>query len=150
MYKNILTLHFQNLQNVKFNIQNFIFLALIAEKLSITESKSTVLVISFSIDRSDKLVSLLWFIVDRKYVLINLSLLKLRSHDAVVQGNVRYKRIAVQIFGNMSVIEYSYINSKIFKGVWFLRSGNIPNTRFLKFTNLSTNDEYWPLLTLVI
>jgi len=28
-----------------------------------------------------------WFIVDRKYVLTNLSLLKLRSYDAVVHYN---------------------------------------------------------------
>jgi hypothetical protein len=30
--------------------------------------------------------------VDRKYILINLNLLKLLSRDTVVQGNVRSKR----------------------------------------------------------
>jgi len=83
---------------------------MIAEKLLTTESKSTIFVVYFSFDSNDKLVSLFWFIVNRKYVLINLILAKLRLHDAIVKDNVRYKRIAIQIFRNIYV---SYVSIRV-------------------------------------
>jgi len=71
-------------------------------------SKSMFFVISFSIDNIAVLVSLYCDMVDRKYVLVNLNLLKERSPETTVIGMVKNNLYAVIKFGQLE--SSSYIN----------------------------------------
>jgi len=72
-------------------------------------------VISFSIDNIAVLVSLYCDMVDRKYVLVNLNLLKERSPETTVIGIVKNNLYAVIKFGQLESSPYINLFMNSFK-----------------------------------
>jgi len=82
--------------------EKWIFLAFFLAKVVTFLLNQLFSAISCSIDRVDNPTSLSWVIVDRRYVLISLSLEKLRSPLATDTGSVRNIFIAVTKLGKQS------------------------------------------------
>lgn len=99
---------------------NGTFLALALAKVDNISLKSKFLASSFSTERMASPLSRSSVIVDLRYVLISLSLLKLRSALATVTGIVNNIRSPIQRFVNKSFRSVFFINCKTWIGVDFL------------------------------
>ena len=79
------------------------FSCLLMCKKSVTVSKSTVFVSSFSIDKMPKSASQSCVMVERRQLFISFNLLKDYSAEATITGAVPNIRRAIQLFGKSDV-----------------------------------------------